>query len=80
MGARVYITLEAASGQSDVVLKTLRRRKGVVMVDRLEGKPDVIIALEAMDRPALLSLTTRTLFAVERIVDDVNIFPVRNAA
>lgn len=80
MGARVYITLETAHGQSDAVLKMLRRRKGVVMADRLEGKPDVIVALEAMDRPALLALTTRTLLAVERIVDNVNIFPVRSAA
>jgi len=80
MAARLYITLDTACEEPEQVILTLRGKKGVVIADRLEGYPHVLIALEAADRKKLLELTTRTLSYLETVADDVNILPVSNEA
>lgn len=78
MCARVYITLDAVDLKPEQVITALRRKKGVVIADRLEGNPDVLIALEADDRQKLLELTAKTLCYLEKVADGVNVLPVRS--
>ena len=78
MSARVYITLDTAGQEPDQVILTLRGKKGVVIADRLEGYPHVLIALEAADRKRLLALTTKTLSYLETVGDDISLLPVRS--
>jgi hypothetical protein len=80
MCARIYITLDSINHKPEQVLQAVRGRKGVVIADRLDGNPDVLIALEARDRRKLWKLTTETLGHLENIVDEVNVLPVRRRA
>jgi hypothetical protein len=60
------------------ILKILRGKTGVVVAERLEGKPDVLIALEAPDRERLLKLTGDALSSVEQYIDYINVLPVKD--
>ena len=57
MNARVYILLDIVHGKSEYVIQALRGKPGVVMVDPLEGPPDVILVVEAPKRQKLAELT-----------------------
>ncbi len=61
MSPRVYVLLDIIAGKSDWVVRTLRSKLGVVLVDELEDQPRVIMVVEADDRQKLAKLTIQSL-------------------
>jgi hypothetical protein len=77
MGVRAYVLLDVAKGKSQDVARALRGKRGVVMVDVVEGPPDVVAVLEASERLILADLVTQASEAVESLINRVYLLPVR---
>jgi len=78
MGARAYVLLDIANGRSEQVAKALQGMPGVMMADLLEGPPDVIVVLEAFERPTLAELTIQALTSVETAIKSVRLLPTQD--
>jgi hypothetical protein len=78
MDNRVYILLDIADGKAEQVTQVLRGSPGVVMVDALEGPPDVIIVIEAAEREQLAKSTIQAIASVETAVKHVHLLPARD--
>ena len=78
MSYRAYILLEIVDGKAEQVPEVLRENPGVVMVDALEGPPDVIIVVEAPKRQQLAKLTIQALASVETMTEHVRLLPARD--
>jgi len=78
MSDRAYILLDIVDGKAEQVTKVLRENHGVVMVDALEGPPDVIIVMEAPKRQQLAKLTIQALASVETMTEHVCLLPARD--
>lgn len=70
--------LETANGHSEEAAEVLRLNPGVVAVDVVEGKPDVIVVMEAGDRQELAQLLMQVISCVENTTEDARILPVRD--
>jgi len=73
MSARAYILLDIVEGKAEEALRILRCRPGVVTVDALEGSPDVIVLLEAKERPQLAEFLIHTLASIDDITADLRL-------
>jgi len=78
MDDRVYILLDVVDGKAEQATEVLREKPGVVMVDALEGPPDVIIVVEAVERQQLAKLTIQALASVETMTEHVCLLPARD--
>ena len=78
MGDRVYVFLEVVNGKSDCVAQALRDRPGVMIADRLEGRPEVIIVVEASERQELAELTMRAIASVDTMVENLYLLPAQD--
>ena len=78
MGDRAYILLDIADGKAKQAIKVLRESPGVLMVDALEGPPDVIIVMEALERQQLAKLAVQALASVETMTDHVSVLPTKD--
>ncbi len=77
MSSRLYLLLETVNGHSEEVAQVIRLNPGVVTVDLVEGKPDVIAVMEAGDRQALAQLLMQVISCVENTTEDARILPTR---
>jgi len=75
MGNRVYILLDIMDGKAEQAAKVLRESPGVVVVDILEGPPDVIMIIDAGERQQLARLTNQVLASVETMTEHVCLIP-----
>jgi len=57
--------------------RVLQEIPGVVIVDALEGPPDVIIVMEAAEREQLAKWTIEALSSVETLTEQVRLLPTR---
>lgn len=64
MNARVYVLVDVLQGELAEVVRTLRGRPGVAMIDVVEGPPDIIMSL------LLTSVDKAKGFSV--VIDDDN--------
>lgn len=78
MSSRLYLLLETVNGHSEEVAQVIRLNPGVVTVDLMEGKPDVIAVMEAGDRQALAQLLMQVISCVENTTEDARILPTRD--
>jgi len=78
MSARAYVLLDIADGKPERVAQVLRGKPGVVMADRLEGPPDVMVVLEASQRLRLAKLTVQALASVETVIKEVQLLPAQD--
>ena len=78
MGERVYVLLDIVGGKVEQVVKVLRESPGVVMADAVEGLPDVIVVVEALDRQKLAQLTTQALVSVETMTENFCLLPAKD--
>ncbi len=74
---RVYVLLDIESGKAEQVAKILRGLTGVVMVDVLEGSPDVIMVVEAGGRQQLARRIVKALASVDSMTENVSLLPRR---
>ena len=78
MSDRAYVLLDIVDDKAEQAIKVLRRSPGVLMADALEGPPDVIIVMEALERQQLAKLTVQALASVETITEHVCLLPTRD--
>lgn len=79
MSVRVYILLDIIGGKSEHAVQILRSRAGVVIADPLEGRPDVIVTVEAPDRQRLAESIMPVITCVEGITEDLQLLVTREA-
>ncbi len=77
MNARVYILLDIVDGKAEQVVQVLQEIPGVVMVEALEGPPDVIILMEAAERQHLAKLTVQAIALVESLAEHLCLLPTK---
>jgi len=75
MSARVYMLLDVSEGKSLQVAKMLHGQRGVVIVDIVEGPPDIILMIEASNRRKLAEITIKTIASVEYWTENVKLLP-----
>ncbi len=73
MSVRVYVLLDIVEGKSEYVVQMLRSRTGVVLVDSLEGRPDVIVVVEAPNRQGLAEALMPVIGCVDGITEDLRL-------
>lgn len=78
MSCRVYMLLDIADGQREEICRCLQGKTGIVLADVLEGEPDVLVMLEAVNRRQLVRLTMETISVVEQVAENVTLLPVCN--
>ena len=78
MDNRIYILLDIAYGKVEQVTQVLQESPGVVMVDAVEGPPEVIVVVEADEREQLVKLTVQALDSVETAIENVCLLPARD--
>jgi len=77
MSAKAYVLLNVVHEKQQQVVRALRGKPGVLMVDVLEGPPDVIVVLGARDRQKLAELTVQALALVEAMTEELQLLPTR---
>lgn len=78
MSARAYVLLDIVDSKSEQVVQTLRGKPGVVIVDPLEGPPDVIMVIEASKRQKLAELTMGAIVSVEDMTKGLHLLPAQD--
>ena len=78
MSARVYVLLDVTEDKVAQVVRALRGRDGVKMVDELEGLPNVIMMIQARDRQQLAELTVQALASTETMTEGMQLLPSRD--
>jgi len=68
--------LDIVDGHCEEAFHSLQDKTGIVLADLLEGRPSLLIMLEAVNRPKLARLTVETLSAVEQVTENVSLLPV----
>jgi hypothetical protein len=79
MSAKVYILLNVSNGNFIQVIEALKRQKGVIIADMLEGPPDLIIVVEAPERQKAAEYLMRILDVVDNVFEDILVLPVRES-
>ena len=80
MNHKVYMLLDVIDGSTEKVTRVLRRKLGVVIVDALEGPPDVVVLIEAPEREQLAKWTIEALSSVETLTEQVRLLPTRDGS
>ena len=79
MSAKAYVLLNVVhEKQQQQVVRALRGKPGVLMVDVVEGPPDVVVLLGARGRQRLAKLTIEALASVETMTEGLQLLPTRN--
>jgi len=78
MNDKVYVLLDIVDGKAEQVVQVLQETPGVVMVETLEGPPNVIIVMEAAERQHLAKLTIQALTLVETMTERLQLLPARD--
>jgi hypothetical protein len=73
MSARVYMLLDIQEEKFGYALQMLENIGGVIVMDTLEGHPNVIVVVEAPDRQRLVEMIMPVLGSVDRVTDDVHL-------
>ena len=80
MKDKVYILLDVMDGKSEQVVHVLQEIPGVLMVDALEGPPDIVVIIEAPEREQLAKWTIEALSSVEMLTKQVRLLPTRDGS
>jgi hypothetical protein len=71
---RAYVFLQSGRNRSRVV-DILKEQNGVVAVDPVEGRPDLVLVLEAPNRRRLASVLVQAMASVEDLTELLHLFP-----
>ena len=80
MKDKVYILLDIVDGKAEQVVHILQEIPGVLMVDALEGPPDIVVVIEAPEREQLAKWTIEALASVEMLTEQVRLLPTRDGS
>jgi len=80
MNDKVYVLLDMVDGKAEHVVQVLQEIPGVVMVETLEGPPDIVVLIEAPEREQLAKWTIDALASVEMLTEQVRLLPTRDGS
>jgi len=72
------VLIDVVDGKCEQVTQALRGRAGVITVDLLEGPPQVIMVVEALERQRLAKLTVQAISEVEMMTEDIQLLPAHD--
>jgi DNA-binding Lrp family transcriptional regulator len=75
--ARAYVLLRTRNDDLEQATALIRRQPGVVMADQIEGRTDVIFAVQATDRETLAKLMLRAIASVEEMTEEIQLLPAK---
>ena len=75
MAFRSYVLVRTKNRHSASACTILRKQRGVVLVDQIEGIADVIFIVEAANYQSLVELTIRAIASVMDIVENIQLLP-----
>ena len=78
MSVRAYVLLDIAGGSCEYAVQTLESKTGVVFVDWLEGRPDIIAVVEAPNRQSLAETMMPVIGSVDGITEDLHLLVTRD--
>jgi len=77
MSVRAYVLLDIVDGHCEYAVELLRSKAGVIFVDGLEGRPDVIAMVEAPDRAGLAEAIMPVIGCIDGITEDLHLLVTR---
>ena len=80
MSHRVYVLLDIVDGKAEQVVHVLQKISCVLMMDALEGSPDIVVVIEAPEREQLAKWTIDALASVEMLTEQVRLLPTRDGS
>jgi hypothetical protein len=78
MSVRAYVLLEIVDGNCEYAVRMLQSKIGVVLVDWLEGRPDIIAMIEAPTRQMLAETMMPVIGCVDGITEDLHLLVSRD--
>ena len=78
MSVRAYVLLEITDGNCEYAVQMLQTKTGVVLVDWLEGHPDIIAMVEAPDRQRLAEAMMPVIGCIDGITEDLHLLVTRD--
>lgn len=75
MALKAYLLLEVKDGRGGRAVEVLRRQRGVMVADLLDGPPDIIAVVQAVNRQSLARLTVQALASVEEVTEELHLLP-----
>jgi len=76
MSVKTYVLLDVFENRATGAASRLRRAAGVTMVERLDGSPNLMLAVTADDRQLLAHLTARAISRIDDVTRSVQLLPV----
>jgi len=78
MSVRAYMLLDIVDRSCEYAVQMLRRRAEVVLADRLEGYPNIIVMVEAADRQGLAEAIMPVLECIDGITENLHLLVARD--
>lgn len=78
MSKRAYVLLDIVDGSCEYAVQTLQSKMGVVLVDCLEGRPDIIAVIEAPTRQMLAEVVIPVIGSIDGITEDLHLLVTRD--
>jgi len=75
---RAYVIIDVQKDMTERVALTLSSRDGVILVDIIEDKPDIIMVVQAKNRQQLAELTIKAVTSVESFTEGLQLMPARS--
>jgi len=76
MFAKIYILFDLVHANKAQVVKTLKGKSGVSMVEALEGPPDVIMVIDASHRQRAAEYFMNILDSIGGMIENLRMIPV----
>src|SRR4030042_1726333 len=77
MSVRAYMLLDIVDRSCEYAVQMLRRRAEVILADRLEGYPNIIVMVEAADRQGLAEAIIPVLGCIDGITENLTLLVTR---
>ena len=68
MSFKAFVIMDSPTEKTANMVRTLRKKPGVVSVDRIEDSPQLIVVVEARERRKLAELTVQAISAADSMV------------
>ena len=78
MSARAYMLLDIVDRNCEYAVQMLRSRAEVILADRLEGYPNIIVIVEAADRQSLAAAIMPVLGCINGITENLRLLVTRD--
>lgn len=76
MSARVYILVDLVHADSAQVAQNLQGKLGVVEIDVLDGRPRIMMVIEASERLKAAEYLVDVLNSMDGVIEDLQVLPV----